>query len=133
MSEDIRFKYFFGNSNCSKFWKGVLFESFISSGLRKKTKSVFRSFSRQRVSVISRRIFPRFRTSCNVILVLLHVTDIVCFYVKTVFMFQKTKNKQASKQTNKQTNLSKSLANFDKKTLESRIDYPLLEITDIFI
>ena len=48
-------------------------------------------------------------------------------------MFQKTKNIQASKQTNKQTNLSKSLANFDKKTLESRIDYPLLEITDIFI
>ena len=43
--------------------------------------------------------FQHFRTSCNVILVLLHVTDIVLFYVKTVFMFQKTKkiNKQATK------------------------------------
>ena len=37
---------------------------------------------------------PAFPTSCNVILVLFHVTDIVCFYVKTVFMFQKTKIKQ---------------------------------------
>ena len=41
--------------------------------------------------------FPRFDTSCNVTLVLFHVTDIVCFYVKTVFMFQKTKNKQIKK------------------------------------
>ena len=54
-----------------------------------------------RFSVISFKSFfnfPRFRASCNVILVLFHVKDIVCFYVKTVFMFQKTK-----KQTNEQT------------------------------
>ena len=42
--------------------------------------------------------FPRFGTSCNVTLVLFHVTDIVCFYVKTVFMFQKTKKKNKTKQ-----------------------------------
>ena len=50
-----------------------------------------------RFSVISRKTsssFPHFRTSCNVVLVLFHVTDVVCFYVKTLFMFQKTKNKQ---------------------------------------
>ena len=39
--------------------------------------------------------FPRFRTSCTVVLVLFHVT--ACFYVKTVFMFQKMKNKQIKK------------------------------------
>ena len=38
--------------------------------------------------------FLRFRTSCNFILVLFHVTDIVCFYVKPVFISQNTKNKQ---------------------------------------
>ena len=42
-------------------------------------------------SVIS---LPRFRTFCNVILVLFHVTDIVSFYVKTMFMFQKNKLKK---------------------------------------
>ena len=45
-------------------------------------------------SVIS---FPRFRTFCNVILVLFHVTDIVSFYVKTMFMFQKNKLKKKQK------------------------------------
>ena len=58
-----------------------------------------------RFSVISRRTslsFPRFRASCNVILVLFHVTDIVCFYVKTAFAFQKMKHKQTNKQTSKQ-------------------------------
>ena len=57
-------------------------------------------------SVISRRTslsFPRFRASCNVILVLFHVTDMVCFYVKTIFVFQKMEHKQTNKQTNKQT------------------------------
>ena len=43
--------------------------------------------------------FPRFRASCNFILVLFHVTDIVCFYVKPVFMSQKMKNKQTNKKT----------------------------------
>ena len=38
--------------------------------------------------------FLRFRTSCNFILVLFHVTDIVCFYVKPVFISQNIKNKQ---------------------------------------
>ena len=57
-----------------------------------------------RFSVISRRTslsFPRSRASCNVILVLFHVTDIVCFYVKTAFAFQKMKHKQTNKQANK--------------------------------
>ena len=38
--------------------------------------------------------FSSIGSSCNVILILFHMTDIVCFYVKTVFMFHKTKNKQ---------------------------------------
>ena len=56
-------------------------------------------------SVISRRAslsFPRFRASCNVILVLFHVTDIACFYVKTIFVFQKMEHKQTNEQTSKQ-------------------------------
>ena len=44
--------------------------------------------------------FPRFRASCNVILALFHVTYIVCFHVRTVFMFQKIKNRETNKQTN---------------------------------
>ena len=38
--------------------------------------------------------FQHFCASCNVVLVLFHMTDIVCFYFKAVFIFQKTKNKQ---------------------------------------
>ena len=41
---------------------------------------------------------PRFGASCNVILVLFHMADVVGFYVKNAFMFQKTKNKQTNKQ-----------------------------------
>ena len=41
--------------------------------------------------------FPRFRASCNFILVLFHLTDIVYFYVKPVFTSQKTRNKQKNK------------------------------------
>ena len=61
------------------------------------------------LSVISRRTslsFPHFRASYNVILVLFHVTDIVCFYVKTIFVFQNMEHKQTNKQTNKQANKS---------------------------
>ena len=39
-------------------------------------------------------IFPCFCASCNVILDLSDVIDIVFFYAKTIFMLQKTKGKE---------------------------------------
>ena len=68
-------------------------------------KSCWKFWYDMRFSVINHRSFFEFTAfSCsfwNIILVLFHVADIVCLYVKIVFMFQKTKNKQTNKQTNK--------------------------------
>ena len=58
---------------------------------------------KKRFSVAASSSFPRFCALCNVILVLFNVKDFVCFYVQTVFMFQKTKNKQT-----KQNNITKN-------------------------
>ena len=75
-------------------------------------------------SVIS---FPRFRTFCNVILILVHVTDIVSFYVKTMFMFQKNKLKKSKRKKNsfllKGQDHIHSMQNYLSETLCSQFNY----------